>query len=87
MGIIKSFKPKNSTEYEAISCRILKLCAHTINKPFSDICKSAMKSSTYPKGLKNSTVNLIYKKGDKINMMNYRPISLLTFSKILEIYV
>ena len=44
-----------------------------------------MSTSTFPDRLKLSEVKPLFKKGEKINPSNYRPISLLTsFSKIFE---
>jgi len=44
-----------------------------------------MLSGTYPSRLKYATVKPLLKKGDKENVANYRPISLLTsFSKVFE---
>jgi hypothetical protein len=44
-----------------------------------------MQSGTFPERLKYSVINPLYKKGDKLLISNYRPISLLTsFSKIVE---
>ena len=78
MSIIKSFKQKNSAGCKGTSCRILICCAHIISTSFSHICNSSLKSGIYHERLKYSTVKPIYKKGDKTNMMNSRPISLLT---------
>jgi hypothetical protein len=44
-----------------------------------------MLSGTYPSRLKYAMVKPLFKKGDKENVANYRPISLLTsFSKVFE---
>jgi len=44
-----------------------------------------LSSVTFPTRLKFSEIKPIYKKGDKSNTSNYRPVSLLTsFSKIFE---
>lgn len=85
MSIIKSFKPKNSAGCKGTNCRILKRCAHIISTSFSHICNSSLKSGIYHDRLKYSTGKPIYKKGKKTNMMNFRPLSLLTtLSKILQ---
>jgi hypothetical protein len=43
---------------------------------------------TFPNHLKISIVKPLHKKGDKSNMSNYRPVSLLTtFSKVIENYM
>jgi hypothetical protein len=44
-----------------------------------------MLSGTFPTRIKYAIVKLLLKRGDKENVANYRPISLLTsFSKVLE---
>jgi hypothetical protein len=83
--IIKTLKSKNSTGYDGISSRILKSCMDVISKPLSHIINESFKQSIYPERLKYALVRPIYKMGERTDVSNYRPISLLTtFSKIFE---
>jgi hypothetical protein len=83
--IIKSLKSKNSYGYEEISNKIMKLSASFIISPLTYICNEILKTGIFPDRLKYAIVRPIYKKDDKHETSNYRPISLLTsFSKIIE---
>jgi exonuclease III len=83
--IIRSLRLKNSYGYDEISTKILKVSATLISSPLNYICNKAIVSGIFPTRLKYSTVKPLYKKGDKENMTNYRPISLLTsLSKVFE---
>jgi Notch-like protein len=83
--IINSLRIKGSSGYDEISTQILKTNAPFISSHLSYICNKSMLSGTFPTRLKYATVKLLLKKGNKENISNYRPISLLTsFSKVLE---
>ena len=83
--IIKALKSKNSFEYDEITSRIIKVSAPFINSPLTYICNAALSSGIFPDRLKYAIVKPIYKKGNRQDISNYRPISLLTtFSKIFE---
>ena len=71
--------------YDEISTKILKISANYISSPLTHIVNKSISTGIFPERLKYSIVNPVYKKGDKTNPANYRPISLLTaFSKVLE---
>ena len=56
-----------------------------ISSPLTYICNKMLSSGTLPSRLKFSEVKPTFKKGDKSDASNYRPISLLTsFSKIFK---
>jgi len=76
--ITKSIKSKNSRGYDEISTKILKISSNYIVSPVTYICNKIILSGIFPDRLKLSIVKLEYKKGDKRNYTNYRPISLLT---------
>jgi hypothetical protein len=76
--IIRSLRLKNSCGYDEISTKILKVSAPFISSPLNYICNKSIISGIFPTPLKYSTVKPLYKKGDRENMTNYRPISLLT---------
>jgi fructose-1,6-bisphosphatase/inositol monophosphatase family enzyme len=49
------------------------------------ICNKVLSSRIFPPRLKDAEVRPLFKKGDKKDMSNYRPMSLLTaFSKVIE---
>jgi hypothetical protein len=85
ISIIKSLKTKHSHGYDGISTKLLKISARYICSPLTHICNKSISTGTFPERLKYSVIKPLYKKGDKTDPSNYRPISMLTsFSKVLE---
>jgi Notch-like protein len=83
--IISSLKPSNSYGYGEISTNILKTCAQFIISSLTYICNQSLSTGIFPSWLKYSAVKPLFKKGNKNDMSNYRPISLLkSFSKIFK---
>jgi hypothetical protein len=84
-SIIHSLKARNSSGHDGINSKILIVCASLISHPLTHICNHSLLTEIFPNRLKVSVVRPLYKKCDKTNMSNYKPISLLTtFSKVIE---
>jgi len=84
-NIIKSLNTKNSHGYDEVSTKLLKLSSPFILSPLTHICNKSLALGIFPDRLKYSEIKPPFKKGDKLNISNYRPISLLSsFSKVLE---
>ena len=84
-GIINTMKPKNSSGYDGISTKVLKLSGSQISKTLAFIIDKSIKTGIFPERLKYAVVTPLHKRGDVSDIANYRPISLLpAFSKILE---
>ena len=83
--MVKALKSKNSHGFDEISMRLLKISAVYICSPLTYICNKSILSGNLPDHMKFSVIKPIFKKGNKMNLTNYRPISLLTyFSKVFE---
>jgi len=56
-----------------------------MSSPLTHICNKSLSSGIFPDHLKYAVVKPLFKKGDKSNTSNYRPISILISpSKVLE---
>jgi len=76
---------KNLHGFDEISIKLLKVSASYVCSPLTHICNNSILSGIFPDCMKFSIVKPIYKKGNKMNQTNYRPISLLTsFLNVLE---
>jgi Notch-like protein len=65
--------------------KLIKISAAYIGSKLTYICNKSILSGTFPDHMKFSIIKPIFKKGNKMNPTNYRPISLLTsFSKVFE---
>ena len=56
---------------------MLKICDSSIIKPLVIIFNTSLKSGIFPSAWKKANIIPIHKKGDKMDIKNYRPISLL----------
>jgi hypothetical protein len=85
LKIIDSLLPKSSCGFDLLSNRMIKKEKFKFSKLLLGLINETLQSNTFPNALKLARVIPIFKKGDKTNMNNYRPIALLpALSKVLE---
>ena len=71
--------------YDDIPPKLLKLSSSLIVSPLTHIINLSLKAGSYPDNLKKAKNIPIFKSGDRSNVNNYRPISmLLAFNKVFE---
>ena len=73
---IKTIKSK-ACGIDGVLPDLVKLCADVISRPLSHCINSSFSSGIFPKKLKIAKVLPIHKKGNKRDVANKRPISLL----------
>ena len=85
MSIILKFDDSKSSGPDNIPIKLLKISAPLIVPHLVIIINKSFESGIFPDALKLGKVIPIFKSGSKLDINNYRPISLLsTFSKIIE---
>ena len=83
--ISQIIKDLNQNKSSDLSPRILNLYNHVIAPVLKILLNNCMRSGIFPDELKIAKVIPLYKSGDKSDITNYRPISLLpVLSKIFE---
>jgi len=88
MCTISSLKNKTSCGYDGLSNKILKLCSSQISKSITFISNKSQTCGICLNHLEYAIIKLLFKKGDKSQVSNYRPVSLLNgFSKIFELLI
>jgi hypothetical protein len=85
LKIIKSLKNKYSSGFDGLSNAMLKREPHIFARLLTSLINKSIEEGVFPDCLKVANVIPIYKKGEKTNLNNYRPISLLpVLSKVYE---
>jgi hypothetical protein len=63
----------------------MKCCLHYLKNPLTQVFNISVNSGIFPDLMKIAKIRLLLKKGDKLDIKNYRPVSvILIFSEILE---
>ena len=82
---IDKLENKTNCGHHGISNKLLKCIKHELSKSLTLIINQMLTTGLFRESLKLSKITPIYKKGDRVFLENYRPISLLpTISKIFE---
>ena len=83
--LLKAVNPNKSNGPDNISCRILKEAAESISPYLQLIFIKSIEEHNVPKGWLVANVTALFKKGDKSQPVNYRPVSLTSVPcKIME---
>ena len=82
---IRSLDIYKSHGFDNLSSRMIKLCDTSIVKPLMLIFNNLLNEGVFPLLWKKANITPIHKKGDKNDIKNYRPISVLPIcSKLFE---
>jgi hypothetical protein len=85
ISLTKSLKGKPTAGYDDIPESLVKQCIQLIKGPLTHIYNVSLSSGVFPDEWKTAKVKPLYKKGDRYDMLNYKPISIIpVFAKLLE---
>jgi len=85
LKLLRDINPNKAHGPDKISGKILKQCAHSLAFPLSELFKTVYLTGHIPLEWKLANVVPVFKKGSKVDVENYRPISLTCLCmKILE---
>lgn len=85
LEVVKKVRGKFSAGTDEIPDYVVKKCIETVKMPLAHIYNASLEAGIFLERFKIAKVKPLHKKGDRKDMKNYRPISLLcVFSKILE---
>ena len=76
--VIASLNKNASAGYDEIPVVVIKRCLGYIIKPLVHIFNVSFQSGIFPDQMKRAKIKPLFKKGDKQNMQNCRPISVLS---------
>ena len=87
--IIDKLEAKTSTGFDSIPPKLIKLGSKIISEPLSHLInETIINQSLFPQGKKIACITPVFKKEDRLDKKNYRPISVLNvFSKIFERFI
>jgi len=74
--VIKSLQPKNSTDIDGISTKLLKELSIYLSWPLAHIFNNSLRQGIFPNRLKTSRTVPIFKGGRADLCDNYRPIAI-----------
>lgn len=82
---LKNLDVSKVTGADGVPAIVLKKCATSLAPTLTNIINLSLRSGKFPIIWKHANVCLIFKKGSKLKVNNYKPVSLLSIcSKILE---
>ena len=81
----KALRPTLTSGPDNIPAFLVKDCAHILAKPLSALFNHCIQTGEFPDHWKLTNICPIFKDGNKADITNYRPISLISnFSKVFE---
>ena len=82
---LQCLNSKKATGYDKLPSRLLKVGSNTLCYSICHLVNVCISSCVFPSSLKCAEICPVYKKGDIMNVSNYRPVSILpNVSKIFE---
>jgi len=85
VSLAKNLKNKLTAGYDDIPKSLVKQCIQLIKGPLTHTYNVSLRSGVFPDEWQAAKVKPWYKKGDRYDIRNYRPISIISvFAKLLE---